>query len=275
VSIRRCCGLFKVPRSTFYYEGRARDDAKLAAALKEKAALYRRWGYRMLLELLRREGWKDNHKRVYRIYATEGLQVPQRRRKRSSRWRGEPLQEASRPNETWAMDFMSDQLADNRKLRVFNLLDVYTRECLAIECDTSLTGERVKRILTQVGEVRGLPERIVVDNGPEFAGKVMDRWAYDYGVQLHFIEPGKPVQNAHIESFNGTFRDQCLNEHWFRSINEARLITEGWRQLYNRIKPHSSLGMLTPEEFAEEHSQSAKAHERKQIRRQEPMVILA
>ena len=274
MSIRRCCGLFQVPRSTFYYEGCSRDDAKLAAALKEKAALYRRWGYRMLHELLRREGWQVNHKRVYRVYAAEGLQVRQRRRKRTSRWRGERAEAPKRPNETWAMDFMSDQLADSRKLRLFNLVDVYTRECLAIDCDTSLTGERVGRILTRVGEVRGLPERIVVDNGPEFAGKAMDHWAYENGVTLHFIQPGKPVQNCFIESFNGTVRDQCLNEHWFRSIHEARSITEDWRQLYNCIKPHSSLGMSTPEEFAEKYSQPNKALKRKQIKRQQPMEVL-
>jgi putative transposase len=153
------------------------------------------------------------------------------------------------------MDFLVDMLAGGRRLRLLPVIDVYSRECLAIEVDTSLTGQRVSRVLDQIREVRGgLPERIMVDNGPEFAGRELDRWAYENGVKLHFIEPGKPMQNGYIESFNGKFRNECLNEHWFPSVNNARQMTEDWRQLYNQVRPHSSLGKQTPAEFAALHS---------------------
>lgn len=148
------------------------------------------------------------------------------------------------------MDFLLDGLSDGRRLRVLTLVDDYSRECLAIEVDTSLPGARVVQVLEQVSNMRGAPKTIVVDNGPEFVGKALDTWAYERGVGLHFIEPGKPVQNAYIESFNGKFRDECLNEHWFGSIPEAQAIVEAWRQDYNTVRPHSSLGNRTPEEAA-------------------------
>ena len=150
------------------------------------------------------------------------------------------------------MDFLMDGFGEGRRLRLFTLVDDYSRECLAIEADTSLPGARVVRVLEQVSSGRGLPQTIVVDNGPEFAGKALDAWAYQWGVGLHFIEPGKPVQNAYIESFNGKFRDECLNEHWFGSLPEAQAIVEAWRQDYNTFRPHSSLGNRTPAQAAEE-----------------------
>ena len=198
-----------------------------------------------MTDLLRREGFGDNHKWIYRVYREEQLQVRRRQSKRVARWRGEPLEKPQGRNKIWAMDFMSDQLGDGRRLRVLPIIDVYTRECLAIEVDTSLSGQRVARTLNRLRS-RGWPEKIVVDNGPEFRGRILDRWAYQTGVKLHFIEPGKPMQNGFAEGFNSTLRDQCLNEHWFTSIDDARQRVEQWRQIYNTIKPHSSLGRKTP-----------------------------
>ena len=238
-----------LPRSSYYYQTRPTHDERLRKALRRLAFRHRRWGYETLTELLKREGFTDNHKRIYRVYREEDLQVRSRRRKRVARWRGERLETPGSRNQIWAMDFVSDQLADGRRLRALPIIDIYTRECLAIEVDTSLTGERVARTLNQL-QGRGWPQKIVVDNGPEFRGRVLDRWAYQTGVKLHFIEPGKPMQNGFVEGFNSTFRDQCLNEHWFTSIAEAREKIEQWRQIYNTIKPHSSLGRKTPAEFA-------------------------
>ncbi len=249
VSLRRACGLMGLPRSSYYYQTRPTHDERLRKALRRLAFRHRRWGYETLTELLKREGFTDNHKRIYRVYREENLQVRSRRRKRVARWRGERLETPGSRNQVWAMDFVSDQLADGRRLRALPIIDIYTRECLAIEVDTSLTGERVARTLNQL-QGRGWPQKIVVDNGPEFRGRVLDRWAYQTGVKLHFIEPGKPMQNGFVEGFNSTFRDQCLNEHWFVSIAEARETIEQWRQTYNTIKPHSSLGRRTPAEFA-------------------------
>ncbi|OJB29176.1 integrase [Burkholderia ubonensis] len=151
------------------------------------------------------------------------------------------------------MDFVSDGLAYGQRFRCLNVVDDYTRECLAIEVDTSLPSLRVKHVLQRLGEMRGLPASITVDNGPEFAGKVLDAWAYEAGVTLSFIRPGKPVENAYIESFNGRFRDECLNEHWFVSMRHARGLIEEWRNEYNTERPHSSLGYLTPRQFAQAH----------------------
>ena len=152
-------------------------------------------------------------------------------------------------NEIWAMDFRSDQMADGRRLRVLPIIDVYTRECLVIDVDTSRSGERVARTLNRLGS-RGWPQKIVVDNGPEFRGRILDRWAYKTGVKLHFMEPGKPLQNGFVEGFNRTFRDPCLNEHWFTSIDDARKRVEQWRQIYNTIKPHSRIQLMPPGRYS-------------------------
>lgn len=236
--------------SSYYYRGNARGDGELREALREAALKRRRWGYRMLTEVLRRNGFGDNHKRIYRVYREEGLQVKARKRRKTARWRGTKPEPARGANERWSMDFVSDQLADGRKIRTLNVVDDFTRECLAIEVDSSLGGWRVARVLDRLVAQRGHPGRIVTDNGPEFTGKVLDRWAYEHRVKLEFIEPGKPVQNCYVESFNGTFRDDCLNEHWFVSLPEARALIEAWRIDYNTNRPHSSLGGRTPDEFA-------------------------
>ena len=240
----------QLSRSSYYYQAQPPNDATLRQALRTKAAQRRRFGYRRLCIVLRREGWADNHKRVFRIYQEEGLQVKRRLKKHTAQWRGEKPAAAQRPNHRWSVDFMSDQLADGRKIRLLNVVDDFTRACLAVEVDTSLTGQRVTRVLERLRTERGLPERVVSDNGPEFTGQAVDSWAYQRGVQWQFIEPGKPVQNAYVESFNGKFRDECLNEHWFERLEQAQTIVELWRQDYNEARPHSSLGNQTPREFA-------------------------
>ncbi len=202
--------------------------------------------------LLRREGFGVNHKRVYRLYREEGLAVRRRKRKRMAGVARVPPEAPLRPNQQWSMDFVADALANGRRIRVLTVLDDFTRESLATEVDTSLPGLRVTRVLDRLAIERGLPELITVDNGPEFAGRVLDAWAYSNGVHLHFIDPGKPVQNAYIESFNGRLRDECLNEHWFMSLPAARSIVEAWRDDYNAVRPHSALGNRTPEEFAQQ-----------------------
>jgi len=190
-----------------------------------------------------------NHKRVYRLYREEGLAVRRRKRKRMGAGERSPLAVPTQPNQRWSMDFVSDGLSEGRKFRSLNIVDDYSRECLATEVDTALPGMRVVRGLEQLGERRGLPEVLVMDNGPEFAGQALDVWAYERKVRLHFIAPGKPMQNAFVESFNGKFRDECLNEHWFVSLEDARRKIEAWRQDYNEVRPHSALGNRTPKEF--------------------------
>lgn len=248
-SERRACGLVGMSRSNARYAARKRDDAHLRERLRQLAAERRRFGYRRLHVLLTREGWVVNHKRVHRIYREEGLCVRRRGRKRVSRERC-PAPALQGPDQRWALDFVSDALSWGRKIRLLTIVDAFTRESLAIEVDTSLSGVRVARVLDRVIRERGqAPNEIVLDNGPELTSKALDQWAYERGVALRFIEPGKPVQNCFIESFNGRLRDECLNEHWFLSVPDARQVVEEWRIDYNRTRPHSSLENLAPEEF--------------------------
>ena len=216
----------------------------------ELAAERPRFGYRRLHVLLVREGWAVNHKRIQRMYREEKLAVRRKRRKRVAQTARRPKVLPEGPNERWSMDFMADSLATGRGFRTFNVVDDFTRECLAIEVDTSLSGERVTRVLDRVIEQRGKPLSLVMDNGPEFAGRALDAWAYERGIQLDFIRPGKPIENCFVESFNGKFRDECLNQHWFTSLRDARLEIAAWRLDYNRVRPHSSLGQLPPAVFA-------------------------
>lgn len=209
-----------------------------------------RFGYRRLQILLEREGLCVNHKRVHRLYQAAGLQVRRRRRKRLTRAERVPLPVPARRLARWSMDFTVDTLADGRGFRTLNIVDDFTRECLAIEVDRSLPGLRVTRVLDRLQAILGLPETIVVDNGPEFAGRTLDAWAYAHGVTLRFIRPGKPIENAYVESFNGKFRDECLNEHWFVSLADAIATIEAWRIDYNTVRPHSALGGRTPHDFA-------------------------
>lgn len=199
--------------------------------------------------MLKREGLVVNHKRTERIYRDEKLSLRLKKRKRRPAAARMVLPQPERPNQRWSMDFVHDALWSGRKFRALTIVDDYTRESPAIEVDTSIGGRRVCRVLDRLAESRGLPEVIVMDNGPEFIGKALDKWAYDKGVKLHFIQPGKPTQNAYVESFNGKFRDECLNDNWFTTMHQAKVIIETWRKDYNETRPHSSLNDLTPIEF--------------------------
>jgi putative transposase len=199
--------------------------------------------------MLKREGLVINHKRTERIYREEGLALRRKRRRKGAAGARIIMAAPERPNQHWSMDFVTDSLVTGRRFRALAIVDDYSRECPAIEVDTSLGGRRVVSVLEKLGELRGLPEVITVDNGPEFAGKILDEWAYRKGIKLSFIRPGKPIENAFVESFNGRLRDECLNTNWFLSLKHAHDIIEEWRRDYNSVRPHSSLGGRTPEEF--------------------------
>jgi putative transposase len=199
--------------------------------------------------MLKREGLVINHKRTERIYREEGLALRRKRRRKGAAGARVIMPAPERPNQRWSMDFVTDSLVTGRRFRAFAIVDDFSRECPVIEVDTSLGGRRVVGLLEKLGEQRGLPEIITVDNGPEFAGKALDEWAYRRGIKLSFIRPGKPIENAFIESFNGRLRDECLNTNWFLSLKHARTVIEEWRRDYNSVRPHSSLGGRSPEEF--------------------------
>ena len=249
-SERRACRVLSCNRKTAAHVSRRGDDELLRSRLRELAHQKVRWGYKMLWGTLRQEGWAVNHKKVYRLYKEEKLELRRKGKKRfKSELRGQP-EFATTSNQLWTMDFVSDALSDGRSFRTLNLVDAFTRQCLAIETDTSLSGERVVRVLEAVMAKRGRPQVIQIDNGPEFRSKALDLWASKNEVKLHFIEPGKPQQNGLIESFNGRFRDECLNQEWFTSLQEARQLIEAWRVGYNTKRPHSSLGYLPPDVWA-------------------------
>ncbi|MEZ4522924.1 MAG: IS3 family transposase [Thermomicrobiales bacterium] len=252
VSERYACRLVGVSRSTVRYQRRSRDDTALVERLRELARARPRFGYRRLHALLRREGEMVNHKRVYRLYRTAGLAVPQRKRKRVAASRGQAVHIGMRPNEHWSLDFMSDTLSTGRRIRTLSVVDTCTREALAIAVATSLPSQAVTRVLDGILLLRQKPERITLDNGPELTSRWFDQWADHHGIALDYIDPGKPVQNAVMESFNGRFRDECLNSHWFTSLEDARRTIEAWRIDYNWERPHSSLGYRTREEVHQE-----------------------
>lgn len=208
-----------------------------------------RFGYPRIHILLRREGFLVNHKFTYRIYREENLQVRRKRRKRVAAAPREAMPVPDRPHKRWSMDFVSDSLIDGRSIRVLNVVDDCTRTCVALEVDLSISGERVGRVLDRAAARHGWPEVVVTDNGPEFTSKALDQWAWQRGIRHHFIQPGKPVQNAFVESMNGKFREECLSESWFTSLTDARQRVEAWRVDYNRVRPHKSLGGQTPEQY--------------------------
>ena len=257
MSERRACRTMGCARSSWRYRAATPPVDTVRERLRVLAKARPRFGYRRLHVLLQREGVTVNHKRLWRLYREERLAVRRKRRKRAALGRRVVLVAAQRVNERWSMDFVGDSLADGRTFRTLNIVDDFSREAPAIIVDQSLPGQRVVRELEALVAQRGVPEMIVTDNGPEFAGKALDAWAYRRGVTLHFIRPGKPVENAYVESFNGKFRDECLNEHWFTSLAHARDVIEGWRRDYNEVRPHSSLGNATPAEFARRWEQSA------------------
>jgi putative transposase len=251
MSERHACRRMDLARTTHRYQARkAERDSELRRRLKELAAKRMRFGYRRLTAMLVQAGIPANHKRIYRLYREEGLTMRIRQRRRIC-WTGAAKRPAAtRPNERWSIDFVSDCVSNGRVIRMLTMVDDCTRECPAIEVDTSLGGLRVGRVLDRVVAERGLPEVIVLDNGPEFRGRALAAWSEERGVRLEFIQPGKPVQNAYVESFNGRLRDECLNANWFTSLNDAKRKIEEWRQDYNQQRPHRSLAYLSPAAFA-------------------------
>jgi putative transposase len=263
-SVRRACELTLIPRSTFRFErDRTRDDL-LRQRLIELAQERPRFGYRRLLVLLRWAGMVVNHKRLFRIYRAAGLSVKRKRRKRLVR-ACSPRMRPTAPNQEWSLDFVHDRLASGRAVRVLGVVDTFTRECLALEIDTSFASRRVTRVLDGIIAQRGRPQRLVMDNGSELTSRHFLSWGTEWKLELAYIQPGKPVQNAHVESFNGKLRDECLNVSWFRNLWQARLRIGAWRKEYNTARPHSSLGYQTPEAFREAHTPSPRTLELPQI----------
>lgn len=249
LSERLACRLMGLSRTAYRYQHACQGDEALTLRLKELAAQYPRYGYLMLHELLRREGLVVNKKHTYRLYRELKLQVRTKQRKKLNRPRI-PMQMPDGVNQRWSMDFVSDQLASGRRFRVLNVVDDFSREVIGQLVAVSICGSQVARYLTQLVETRGKPEAIVCDNGPEYTSKSMFAWSQAQAISLHFIQPGKPTQNAFVESLNGKFRDECLNQHWFRTLAEASYEIEQWRQHYNHVRPHSSLNYQSPLEYA-------------------------
>jgi putative transposase len=238
-------------RSSWYYRSCKDKQIALRMRIREIAAVRVRYGYPRIHVLLRREGWHVNRKRVYRLYREEGLNLRAKRPKR----RVSAAVRVGRPeimglNDCWSMDFVSDTLADGRRYRALTVVDNFSRECLGIKAEQSVTGQHVVALLERICFYRGAPRTIRVDNGPEFISKALDQWAYENEVTLDFSRPGKPTDNAFIESFNGSFRDECLNANWFQSLSDAKAKIDAWRKEYNEFRPHSSLGDMTPRDFA-------------------------
>jgi putative transposase len=250
LSERRACRVLGLSRSVYRYRSSKDDQAALRLRLRDLAATRVRYGYRRLHVLLRREGWPVNHKRVYRLYRLEGLTLRRKARKKRLSLPRVPRPVATRPHTEWGMDFLSDRLADGRRFRVLTLVDHVSRVSPAMAVGASLTGADVVALLERVATTIGCPQRLCVDNGPEFVSKALDAWCYQRGVQLVFSRPGKPTDNPFIEALNSRFRDECLDQHWFASLEEARQIIEAWRVDYNGQRPHSALGQQTPTEFA-------------------------
>lgn len=251
LSERTACKLAGMSRTGYRYQTKPKGDQALRARLKKLAAEQSAYGYLLLHGMLKAEGLVINKKRTYRIYTEEGLQVRTRKRKKLQRPR-QPMEVPFESNQRWSMDFVSDQLSCGRRFRILNVVDDYSREMIGQLISVSISGQQVARFLGQMIEHRGKPGRIICDNGTEFTSKAMFFWSKESGVELGFIQPGKPTQNAFVESLNGKFRNECLNRHWFRSIEEARVEIDRWRHHYNHVRPHSSLNYLPPVVFAQQ-----------------------
>ncbi|MBK6023470.1 IS3 family transposase [Brevundimonas nasdae] len=250
VSERRACSIIKADRKSVRYRSCRQPDTALRERLRALAVERRRFGYRRLFVLLRREGEPSGKNRIYRLYREEGLTVRKRRSRRRAMGTRAPILVEARPNARWSLDFVHDQFATGRRFRILNVVDDVTRECLAAIPDTSISGRRVARELTALIARRGRPAMIVSDNGTEFTSTAILAWAQDHGVDWHYIAPGKPTQNGFVESFNGRMRDELLNESLFFSLDHARQKVAAWALDYNTRRPHSSIGYLTPEAFA-------------------------
>jgi putative transposase len=248
-SERRACRLLDIDRASYRYDARPDHNGKLREELVTLARQKPRFGYRRLWAILSRRGWSVDPKRIHRLYREEGLAVRRLRRKRIVR----PIPAAARltaPNQEWALDFVHDSVANGRSIRALTLLDGFTRECPAIEVGTGISSKRVARVLDRVIELRGRPTALRCDNGSEFTSRHFLGWCEEKGIQLVHIQPGRPMQNGHVESFNGRFRDECLNANWFQNLADAKRKIENWRTDYNSDRPHSSLGYRTPTEYA-------------------------
>jgi putative transposase len=252
-SQRRSCAVVRLDRSTWTYKAHGKDVTALKLRIRDIAKARPRFGCRRIYVMLRREGWKVNHKRVWRLYVDEGLQVRTKTRKKHQSSIRLPQTPATQPNERWSMDFVSDCLADGRHFRALTVVDQYTRECPIIAADISLTGHKVAMHLERLRQEGRMAKMITVDNGSEFISKALDEWAYRQEVTLNFIRPGKPVENGFIESFNGRLRDECLNAHIFTDVRDAQTKLDAWRNDYNHHRPHSSIDDMTPSEYAEQH----------------------
>jgi putative transposase len=250
LSCRRACALLRVARSTLFYASRlVEKDAPVLAAMRSLASQYPRYGYRRVLIFLRRQGFELSAKRAHRLWRHAKLQVPRkRRRRRVAAARPRPLP-ANGPNQVWAYDFVFDYCANGQRIQCLTVVDEWTRECLAIDVGSSIRSRRVIEVLGRLVSVRGAPRHLRSDNGPEFVSAAVLTWLAEEGIETAYIAPGKPWQNGTDESFNGRFRDECLNVEWFRNRMEAAAIIETWRRHYNSVRPHSSLGYLTPKEF--------------------------
>ena len=248
-SVRRACAVMLLAVSTYRYRSRRRDEP-LRTKLVELAREKPRFGYRRLHVLLGREGYRVNHKRVHRVYREAGLMIRRKKRKHCGRT-GRPLVERTAANQEWALDFLHDAVECGRAIRVLSVVDAYTRECLALEVDTSFASRRVTRVLDQIIQERGVPEAIRCDNGPELTSRHFLAWCVGRQIELRHIQPGRPMQNGHVESFHGRLREECLNVSWFQNLFDARRKISAWRTEYNEQRPHSSLGYRTPKEFAE------------------------
>ena len=250
VSQRRACAVLQVDRSSIRYQSKRSDDTDLRQAIRRVAVERRRFGYRRINVMLQREGIHVNHKKLRRIYAEEKLQVRRRGGRKRALGTRRPMVMPDGPNQRWSLDFVSDAFTDGRRFRILTVIDDFTKESVALVADTSISGQRVTRELDQAIFERGRPGTVVSDNGTEFTSMAILKWVQETGVGWHYIAPGKPTQNAFIESFNGKLRDECLNETLFSSLPDAKYELAKWREDYNSCRPHSSIGNLTPKEFA-------------------------
>ena len=250
LSQRQACGVVGISRSGYRYQRQKQNDDEIKKHLQELAEPHSRWGFKKMFAYLKKQGHAWNHKKVYRVYCEMSLNLRVKPKKRLPPRNPEPLAQTQAANQCWSIDFMSDSLADGRSFRTFNVIDDFNREGLWIEVDASLPAERITRVLDMIASWRGYPQRIRTDNGPEFISHKMAEWTEQHGVLLGFIQPGQPAQNAYIERFNRTFREDVLDAYLFQSIREVREIAVQWLEEYNSIRPHASLGNKTPYEFS-------------------------
>ncbi len=258
LSERRACRLVGLSRDSYRHPPQETEmNQALSAKIIEIAHVRRRFGYRRIHDLLRPEFAGVNHKRVLRLYQQANLSVRKRRKAKRPASERMPLQLARAVNEVWSMDFVSDSLASGRRIKFLTVADDFSHECVQIGADFGISGEYVTRLLDETARFRGYPRAVRTDNGPEFTSRAFMAWAQGHGIRHILIEPGRPMQNGYIESFNGKFRDECLNEHWFQTLPQARAVVAAWRQDFNEVRPHSSLGRIPPARFAEQHRQQA------------------